>query len=104
MNWTLVNLIRCISGGKLKQWDLALAETKFIFNNLKNRSIGKSPFSIVYCCPPKHALDLVPLRKLPGMSIVAANMTDRIQAIQEEVRKHLEESSAKCKETASKKR
>lgn len=98
VNRALGNLIRCISSGKPKQWDLTLAQTEFIFNNMVNRSIGKSPFSIVYCCPPKHALDLVPLPKLSGMSIAAENMTNRIQVIQEEVQKQLEESSVKCKE------
>ena len=97
VNQTLGNLIRCISGGKPKQWDLALTQAEFVFNSMENRSTEKSHFSIVYCCPPKHALDLVPLPKLPGMSIAAENIADRIQAIQEEVRKQLEESSAKYK-------
>lgn len=73
---------------------LALAKAKFAFNSMANKSIRKSPFSVVYYCPPQHALDLVPLPKVPRMSITAENMADRIQAIQEEVRKQLEESSA----------
>ncbi|GMY21253.1 kanadaptin-like protein, partial [Fagus crenata] len=57
---------------------------------MENRSIGKSPFSIVYCCLSKHALDLVALPKLPGISIATENMADRIHAIQEEARNQLE--------------
>lgn len=78
VNRTLGNLIRCISDGKIKQWDLTLTQAKFAFNSLENRSTEKSPFSIVYCCPPKHALDLVPLFKLPEMNIAIENMTNRI--------------------------
>ena len=66
--------------------------------------MGKSPFSIVYSCLPKHELDLVPLHKLCGVSIAPENMASRIQAIQDEVHKQLEESSSKSKKAADKKR
>jgi hypothetical protein len=65
-----------------------------------NRSTGKTPFQIVYYQPPRHALDLTPLPKLPGMSIAAEHMADRIKAIQEEVQTNLEESNARYKTTA----
>nr|TKS07558.1 hypothetical protein D5086_0000111960 [Populus alba] len=69
-----------------------------------NRSTGKTPFQIVYCQPPRHALDLAPLPKLPGMSITAEHMADRIKAIQEEVQTNLEESNARYKAAADRRR
>jgi hypothetical protein len=69
-----------------------------------NWSSGKIPFQIVYYCPPRHALDLVPLPKLPGLSVATENMADRIKALQEQVRQNLEASNAKYKAAADKKR
>ena len=81
-----------------------MSQAEFAYNSLVNRSTGKSPFVIVYCVPLKHALDLVPLLKLPRVSQAAENMADRIQAMQEEVRQKLETTNAKYKEVANKKR
>jgi len=69
-----------------------------------NRSIRKTPFQIIYCQPPQHALDLAPLPKLPGVSIAAEHMADRIKAFQGKVRTNLEESNAKYKAAADRKR
>ena len=54
--------------------------------------------------PPKHALGLVPLPKLPRVSQVAKNMAGRILAMQKEVRQKLEATNVKYKEAADKKR
>ena len=97
-------MIRCIFGEKPKQWDLALSQAEFAYNITISRSTGKSPFAIVYCVPPKYALDLVPLLELPGVSQVAEDMVDRIQVVQEEVRRKLEASNAKYKEATNKKK
>jgi hypothetical protein len=104
VNRTLGNLICCLSSEKPKQWDLTLAQAEFAYNSMINRSTGKTPFQIVYCQPPRHALDLTPLPKLPGISIATEHMADRIKAIQEEVRTNLEESNARYKAAADCKR
>ena len=53
---------------------------------------------------PKPCIRLSALPKLPGMSIAAELMADRVKAIQEEVRKKLEESNEKYKAAANRKR
>jgi hypothetical protein len=102
VNRTLGNLLRCIAGNKSKQWDLALAEAGFAYNNMVNRSTGKAPFEVVYGRTPRLAVDLVALPKLPGASVAAEHLAERVKATQEGVRQHLEKSYAKYKAAADK--
>lgn len=86
VNKTMVNIIRCLCSDRPKKWDLYLAPAEFAYNNMVNRSTGKTPFSIVYQQPPRHTLDLVPLPKVPSYSIATENLAGKIEAIQSEVR------------------
>lgn len=46
VNHSLGNLLRCIVGEKLKEWDLALPQAEFAYNILVNRSIGNPHFKL----------------------------------------------------------
>jgi len=102
VNRTLGNLLRCIAGDKPRQWDLALAQAEFAYNNMVNRSTGKAPFEVVYGTTPRLAVDLATLPKLPGASVAAEHLAKRVKATQEEVRQHLEKSYDKYKTAADK--
>ena len=71
---------------------------------MPNQSSEKSPFEIVYIRPRLHTLDFVPLPKLPGISIIANHMVDKVINVHEEVKNKLEESTTKYKVDADKHR
>ncbi|KAE8697013.1 hypothetical protein F3Y22_tig00110634pilonHSYRG00004 [Hibiscus syriacus] len=48
VNRSLGNLLRFLAGTKPKQWDLVLPQAEFAYNRSKIRTIGLSPFEIVY--------------------------------------------------------
>jgi hypothetical protein len=69
VNRTLDNLLRCIAGHKPKQWDLALSQTEFAYNNMVNQSIGKSLLERIYGRTLKLTVDLATLPKLLGANV-----------------------------------
>lgn len=103
-NRTLGNLIRCLSGTKPKQWDLALAQAEFAFNNMKNRSTGECPFKIVYTKQPRLTLDLTSLPTTVNLDKEAERMIGDIEKLHKEVYDHLVQTTYSYKKSADKKR
>ncbi|KAG8380474.1 hypothetical protein BUALT_Bualt06G0019100 [Buddleja alternifolia] len=104
VNITLGSIIRYLCSDRPKQWDLVLAPAEFAFNNMVNRTTGKTPFQVVYQRPLQHTLDLIPLPKLPGYCVAAEHMAARIGEVQAEVTRNIEASNAKYKQAIDKKR
>ena len=61
INRSLGNLLRCLVGESLENWDLLLPHAEFAYNNSVNRSTSKSPFEIDHGYKPRRPVDLIPL-------------------------------------------
>ena len=71
VNKSLRNLLRCLVGDSLGNWDLLLPQVEFAYNNSINRSTGMSPFEIVHAYKPRKSSDLIPLPQHARVSISA---------------------------------
>ena len=103
-NRTLGNLIRCLSGTKPEQWDLALAQAEFAFNNMKNRATNRCPFDVVYTKQPRLTFDLATLPTVVDINDEAEKMIENIERVHKEVYDHLMQTIESYKKTTNKKR
>ena len=63
VNRSLGNILRTLVHQNPKQWDLALAQAEFAYNDTPNRSTGMSPFQIVFGMHPRGVYELRDLGK-----------------------------------------
>ena len=66
-----------------KQWDQALSQVEFAYNDSPNRSIGLSPFQIVYGMHPRGIYELGNLGEVEMRSANAKDFATIMQSLHE---------------------
>ena len=100
INRSLGNLLRCLIGENLGNWDLLLPCAEFAYNNSINRSIGKSPFEIVLGYKPRRPVDLIPLPSHARVSESAESFARHVRNLHKEISKMIQLSNEEYKHKA----
>ncbi|KAI9196904.1 hypothetical protein LWI28_027985 [Acer negundo] len=89
VNRSLGNLLRCVVGDKLGNWDLFLPMAEFAYNNSIHRTTGKSPFMIVYGISPRQPIDLAPIQLESRTSEFATAFATHMHDLHTKVRRQI---------------
>ena len=81
-----------------------LAQAEFAFNNMRNRTIGKCPFKVIYTKASRLTFDSTNLPKKVELQDEAEVMAERIHKLHKEVLEHLTKTTKSYKEEKEKKR
>lgn len=103
-NRSLGNLLRCLVGDNIKTWDSKLCQAEFAHNHALNRSLGFSPFRVVYGVIPRCPLDLTTLPDKTRHHGEAIDFVRDLQQLHQQAQSNLEASAAKYKTAADEKR
>ncbi|PKI41943.1 hypothetical protein CRG98_037693 [Punica granatum] len=101
---SLGNMLRGLVGEHVKSWDQKLSQAEFAHNHAVNRSIGFSPFQVVYFVTPRGPLDLLPVPDKTKIHGKATNFVHGLQEIHEDVQNNLEKATMRYKTVADQRR
>jgi hypothetical protein len=68
----------------MTSWDMVLPHAEFAFNNFVNRSIGCTPFEVVYGFRPNTSLDINSLPLPPRPNKATLDFSSYIRDVHEE--------------------
>ncbi|GKC55781.1 RNA-directed DNA polymerase [Tanacetum coccineum] len=88
-NRRLGNLLRSLCGDNPKQWDFTLPQVEFAFNRSVNRTMGKSPFEVVYGRNPITPLELAPIPVTEPTNGDAEQQATNIKQLHQRVREQI---------------
>ena len=88
----------------MKQRDLILPQIEFAYNRSMHRTVGKSPFEVVYGLQPIGPMELAPDPTIQQFSGDAEVRAKEIKKLHEEVRLKIEKNNAKYVEQPNRRR
>ena len=100
VNRSLGNLLRSLVGDHIRSWDSILPIAEFAYNNSVNRTIGVTPFEVVYGHKPKAPIDLIPMAISHRPSESATEFAHHIHELHTEINRRINKSNAEYKKVA----
>ena len=89
--------MRALIKANSKVWDLILPYVEFAYNKALSKTIGLSPFKIVYGVDPLSTLNLIPRLMDEKPSVEASKRVEEIKHLHEQVKLKIEKSNASYK-------
>lgn len=103
-NRSLGNMLRCLVGDNLRSWDTVLYQAEFAHNHAHNRSLGYSPFQVVYGVVPRGPLSLTTIPQSGEFHGRAVELIDALSVIHTRAQDNLQGTAIKYKRAADKHR
>ena len=103
-NRSLGNMLRCLVGDNPMSWDSLLCQAEFAHNHTNNRSLGFSPFKVVYGVIPRAPLVLSTLPRPDEFHGWAVELIDKISRVHTQAQDNLQGTTIKYKRAADKRR
>lgn len=94
-NHALGNFLRCLVGDNIKSLDTKLCQAEFAHNHAFNRSLGFSPFRVVYGIQPRCPLDLTTLPDKSHFRGEVIDFIENLEHVHKKAHDNLEASTAK---------
>ena len=104
VNRSLGNILRSLVYKNPNQWDLALSQAEFFYDETPNRSTGMSPFQVFFRMHPRGVYELRDLSKQETRSAKAEEFAEQIQKLQEDVNQRVQKNTQKYNQRADMKR
>lgn len=101
VNRSLGDLLRCLVGDHVANWEQLLPIAEFAYNSSINRSTGCSPFEVVTGLQPRKPIDLINLRPSARSSAEAKSFASHIREIYDDVRRKIALSNERYKARAN---
>jgi hypothetical protein len=100
VNKSLGDLLRSLVIEHHNQWDNILPQAEFSYNDSVNRSMGQSPFQIVYGKQPRGIYELRDSKQTAIRSASAEDFAEAMKELHSQVKERLQHSSQEYKRRA----
>lgn len=97
-------MLRCLVGDNARTWDSVLCQAEFAHNHANNRSLGFSPFQVVYVVVPRGPLSLASLPQPGEFHGRAMDLVNEITSIHAKAQDNLQGTVIKYKRAADRHR
>jgi hypothetical protein len=97
VNRSLGDLLRSLVTEHHSSWDHILPQVEFTYNDSVNRSMGRSPFQIVYGMQPRGVSELRDSEQTATSSASAEEFTEAMKELHSKVKQRLQNSSQEYK-------